>query len=200
MVQPLSNISSLSPKLLALKNSLLGSNTSSREEKVEAGVSLMILDENDYLQTLLIQRTERHDDPWSGQIGLPGGRVKPSDGTIRSTIHREVLEEVGVDLAADGDELGALSIGHPIRRLEMRVQPWVYGLKRRPSVTIGPEVSSAFWVSLPSLPLTRTASQVSIRGEHRTVDCFLVEGKVVWGYTYRVLTELLQVLGIIARP
>ena len=200
MVQPLSNISSLSPKLSALKNSLLGSNTSSREEKVEAGVSLMILDENDYLETLLIQRTERHDDPWSGQIGLPGGRVKPSDGTIRSTIHREVLEEVGVDLAADGDELGALSIGHPIRRLEMRVQPWVYGLKRRPSVTIGPEVSSAFWVSLPSLPLTRTASQVSIRGEQRTVGCFLVEGKVVWGYTYRVLTELLEVLGIIARP
>ena len=200
MVQPLSNISSLSPKLSALKNSLLGSNTSSREEKVEAGVSLMILDENDYLETLLIQRTERHDDPWSGQIGLPGGRVKPSDGTIRSTIHREVLEEVGVDLAADGDELGALSIGHPIRRLEVRVQPWVYGLKRRPSVTIGPEVSSAFWVSLPGLPSARTAGQVSIRGEQRTVDCFLVEGKVVWGYTYRVLTELLEVLGIIARP
>ncbi len=167
---------------------------------MQAGVGLMILNENDDLKTLLIQRTERHDDPWSGQIGLPGGRAKASDGTIRSTIHREVLEEVGIDVSTDGEELGALSIGHPMRRLEMKVQPWVYRLKRRPRVVIGPEVSSAFWVSLPGLPSTRAASRVSIRGEERTVECFLVEGKVVWGFTYRVLTELLQVLGFIAEP
>ncbi len=199
MVQTLFNANSLSPRLLALKNSLSASNPGIQEEKVEAAVGLMILDENADLETLLIQRTERHDDPWSGQIGLPGGRTKPSDGTIRSTIHREVLEEIGVDLSIEGEELGALSIGQPMRRLEMRVKPVVYGLKRRPSVIIGPEVSSAFWVSLSKLPSKNTTSQVSIRGEQRTVECFLVEGKVVWGYTYRVLTELLQVLDPIYR-
>lgn len=166
---------------------------------MEAAVGLMVLDENNDLETLLIQRTERHDDPWSGQIGLPGGRFKASDRTIGSTIHREVLEEVGVDLAADGEELGVLSIGHPMRRLEMRVQPRVYGLRRRPSVIIGPEVSLAFWVSLPSLPSKRATSQVSIRGEERTVECFLVEGKVVWGFTYRVLSELLEVPGVVVQ-
>ncbi len=165
---------------------------------MEATVGLMLLEEGADVETLLIQRTERHDDAWSGQVGLPGGRVKESDGSIRSALHREVEEEVGVDLASDGEELGPLSVGHPMRRLEMKVQPWVYALWRRPSVTIGPEVSSAFWVSLPTLPSKRTKSDVCIRGERWTVECFLVDGKVVWGFTYRVLSELLQVPGFLA--
>ncbi len=165
---------------------------------MEATVGLMLLEQGVDVETLLIQRTERHDDPWSGQIGLPGGRVKQSDGSIRSALHREVEEEVGVDLASDGEELGPLSVGHPMRRLEMTVQPWVYALRRRPSVTIGPEVSSAFWVSLSALPSERTKSDVFIRGERWAVECFLVDGKVVWGFTYRVLTELLQVPGFLS--
>lgn len=158
---------------------------------------MMILEQGSDLEALLIQRTERHDDPWSGQIGLPGGRVKDSDPSVRLALHREVMEEVGVDLATGGEELGPLSIGHPMRRLEMKVQPWVYALSNRPSLRIGPEVSSAFWVSLPNLPSRKTTSQVSIRGEERRVECFLVDRKVVWGFTYRVLTELLQIPGVV---
>ena len=161
-------------------------------------MGLMLLEKGKDLETLLIQRSERHDDPWSGQIGLPGGRVKDSDLSIRSTLRREVIEEVGIDLAKTGEELGTLSIGQPMRRLDMKVQPWVYGLMQRPEVEIGPEVSSAFWVSVPGLPSRKATTEVLIRDQPRTVDCFLVDGKVVWGYTYRVLTELLQLPGILA--
>lgn len=192
----MSNPQPLSPRLDVLKNALAHNHTPT-EEKVEAAVGIMILEQDEDLETLLIQRAERDRDPWSGQIGLPGGRTKESDGTIRGTLHREVEEEVGIDLARAGQELGPLSIGQPMRRLEMRVQPWVYLLERRPSLRLGEEVSSAFWVSLPQLPITRTTSEVFIRDEFRTVECFLVEGKVIWGFTYRVLTELLQIPGFI---
>src|SRR6266542_3431073 len=141
----------LSPRLALLKKAL-ASNHGPVEEKVEAAVGLMLLEHDGELETLLIQRVERSDDPWSGQIGLPGGRAKDSDESIRRTIQREVIEEVGIDLAQAGEELGPLSIGQPIRRLEMKVQPWVYVLNRRPALNIGPEVNSAFWVSLSSLP------------------------------------------------
>ena len=157
-----------------------------------------MLHEQDYdLETLLIQRAERQGDPWSGQIGLPGGRVKDSDGSIRGTLRREVMEEVGIDLEQVGRELGPLSIGQPMRRLEMKVQPWVYAIDKRPTLNIGPEVNSAFWVSLSSLHSRKTTSEVMIRDGWRTVDCFLVDGKVIWGFTYRVLTELLQMPGVI---
>lgn len=157
----------------------------------------MLLDTGRELETLLIQRTERHDDPWSGQIGLPGGRVKSSDPSTKAALLREVVEEVGVDLNSEGEELGPLSLGHPMRRTEMRVQPWVYGLKEKPEVNFGSEVSSAFWVSLPRLRSTQTTSEVLIRGQHWKVECFLVEGKIVWGFTFRVLTELLQIPGVL---
>jgi hypothetical protein len=79
----------------------------------------------------------------------------------------------------------------------MRVQPWVYGLQRRPEVTAGPEIQQAFWVSLEKLPSLRGTSEVEIRGTRILVEAFLVDGRVVWGFTYRVLNELLAVPGVL---
>ena len=78
----------------------------------------------------------------------------------------------------------------------MGVQPWVYGLQTKPEVTIGQEIASSFWVNLAELPSRKATSQISIRDWTRNVEAFLVEGKVVWGFTYRVLTELLPILKI----
>lgn len=96
-----------------------------------------------------------------------------------------------------GEQIGPLSLGHPMRRTEMRVQPWVFGLRARPVLTMGSEVTDAFWLSVPGLPKTATTSEVEIRGERRTVESFFVNHRVVWGFTYRVLTELLQIPGIL---
>ena len=106
-------------------------------------------------------------------------------------------EEVGLDLSEEGELLGLLSVGHPGRRTEMTVQPWLYGLYRRPKVTSGPEVQHAFWVSLSRLPSMRGTSEVEIRGTRISVEAFLVDGRVVWGFTYRVLDELLAIPGVL---
>lgn len=194
----MSDTALLTPRLKKLKLTLSEENRSSPNDQVEATVAVLLLDEaGPGPETLLIQRTQRHDDPWSGQIGLPGGRVKKSDESTRAALYREVLEEVGIDLSQNGEEIGPLSLGHPMRRTEMRVQPWVYGLKQRTKVNIGSEVSDAFWVSLLQLPSKTTMAQVEIRGETRSVESFLLNGRVVWGYTYRVLTELLQLPGVL---
>ena len=165
-------------------------------EPVEAVVAIL-LHENDgsELTTLLIHRANRADDPWSGQIGLPGGRVSKSDPSTRAALEREVREEVGLDLTCEGEELGPLSISSPMRRLGMRVQPWIYALHRVPQLKVGPEVQEAFWVSLSKLPSLRNTAEVEIRGTKYPVDAFLVNGQVVWGFTYRVLNELLSLEG-----
>jgi len=188
----------LSQRLMRLKENLSANPRSSSNERVDAVVAILLYqDSADELSTLLIHRMERSNDPWSGQIGLPGGRVEKFDGSTHEAVEREVREEVGLQLGREGEQLGVLSVGHPGRRLEMRVQPWVYGLQRRPEVTTGPEVQHAFWVSLSKLPSLRGNSEVEIRGTRLVVESFLVEGRVVWGFTYRVLNELLAVPGVL---
>jgi len=122
---------------------------------------------------------DEHDDP-HGEIAL----------------HREVEEEVGIELEEVGVELGSLSVGHPMRRMEVRVQPWVYGLRVKPMVSIGSEIAGSFWANLADLPSTKKMSEITIRNQPWSVESFVVEGKVVWGFTYRVLTELLPILEI----
>ena len=190
--------SALSERLTRLKENLSSKPRSGNNEHVDAVVAILLYqDSADELSTLLIHRVERSSDPWSGQIGLPGGRVEKFDGSTQEALEREVREEVGLELGREGEQLGLLSVGHPGRRTEMRVQPWVYGLYRRPEVTVGPEVQHAFWVSLPKLPSLRGTSEVEIRGTQMLVEAFLVEGRVVWGFTYRVLNELIAVPGVL---
>ena len=186
--------SRLSPRLSRLKETLSTKHLSGTDENVQAVVAVLLQEETSSdLNILLIHRAERIDDPWSGQIGLPGGRVARSDPSASAALRREVSEEVGLDLDKEGDELGTLSLGSPMRRLEMKVQPWVYGLRHRPEIRIGPEVQEAFWVSLARLPSLRTTTKIEIRGTRRSVEAFLVDGRVVWGFTHRVLEELLSV-------
>ncbi|TMI16891.1 NUDIX domain-containing protein [Candidatus Bathyarchaeota archaeon] len=186
----------LSSTLLQVKDDLASIHRSGDGERVEAVVAILLWDEpGKGLQTLLVQRAEREGDPWSGQIGLPGGRVKLVESP-RAALHREVEEEVGIKLGEVGVELGCLSVGHPMRRMEMRVQPWVFGLSVKPKVSIGSEIASSFWVNLTELPSMMKMSEVTVRNEPRSVESFVVEGKIVWGFTYRVLTELIPILKV----
>jgi hypothetical protein len=43
----------------------------------------------------------------------------------------------------------------------------------------------------------RGLSEVEIRGIRREVEAFLVDGRIVWGFTYRVLSELLAVPNVL---
>ena len=185
----------LPPRLLALRERLTKDHRSSEKAHVDAAVAVILVErmEESGLSLLLIQRAERTGDPWSGQIGLPGGRVKESDDSVRSALRREVIEEVGVDLEKEANELGALSLGHPMRSTELQVQPWVYGLTQQPSVTSGPEVSEAFWTDMAELTTKKGTAQVIIRGQRLEVQAYVIDGKIVWGFTHRVLGELLQI-------
>jgi len=185
----------LSSTLLQVKDELESIHRSGDGDHVEAVVAILLWDEpRKILQTLLVQRADREGDPWSGQIGLPGGRVKQAVESPRAALHREVEEEVGIRLEEFGVELGSLTVGHPMRRIEMRVQPWVYGLKIKPEVRLGSEIADSLWVNLLELPSKKKMSDITIRNQPWSVESYFVEGRVVWGFTYTVLTELLPIL------
>ena len=59
-----------------------------------AAVAVIVAPDPDAV--LLIRRAERSGDPWSGHIGLPGGRLDPADQSLRDTALRETREETGL--------------------------------------------------------------------------------------------------------
>ena len=91
------------------------------------------------IELLFIRRAEHEKDPWSGQMGFPGGRAEPGDPGPEATAVRETLEETGLDLAGDGERLGALDEVKALARgrpVDLVIAPFVFRLsppaRRRP--------------------------------------------------------------------
>jgi 8-oxo-dGTP pyrophosphatase MutT (NUDIX family) len=166
---------------------------------VETSVAVMLSSGKDGLEVLFIRRAERAGDPWSGHIGLPGGRREPGDPDLLATAIRETREEIGVDLPP-GALLGSLDDLKPSSPVlpPLVIRPFVFGVDPRPVAGTSEEVVCSYWVPLDSLHAARGQSQVSIREKLVTVPCFRVpglpEGLVVWGLTYRILNGLLPLV------
>lgn len=61
--------------------------------KPESPIVVVALFWNDRGEILAVSRKDNHED-----LGLPGGKVDPTDATIEDAIVREVREEVGVEI------------------------------------------------------------------------------------------------------
>jgi 8-oxo-dGTP pyrophosphatase MutT (NUDIX family) len=144
---------------------------------------------------LLIRRAEREGDPWSGHMGLPGGRSDPEDPDLLATALRETAEEVGYALSRES-MLGTLDDvwpGSPLPRLIV-VRPYVFCLSERPEMRLSGEIAEAFWVPLAELrhPEVYRETVIRLGGMDRVFPAYHLEPGTVWGLTERILTPLLQ--------
>ncbi len=178
---------------------------SEARNRVHAAVSL-ILRERDELEVLLIRRAEAEGDPWSGQMALPGGRRDPSDPNLMVTAIRETEEEVALRLEESGVHLGRLEALIPAtKRLPpITIFPFVFGVPKNASAKASSrEVDEVLWVPLSALRDPQAASTVEIHygdADSRTFPCFRVQGRVIWGLTYRILTGFFETLATAASP
>jgi 8-oxo-dGTP pyrophosphatase MutT (NUDIX family) len=146
---------------------------------------------------LMIQRAERSDDPWSGHIAFPGGRWSPNDESLEATAIRETREETGIDLAARGLVLGTLDELRPRTPSlpPIIVTPFVAVIEPAVDLVLSDEVAAAFWVPVERLrhPDVARESEVHVRGATWRVPSYVLEERVVWGMTERLLRRLLEV-------
>jgi 8-oxo-dGTP pyrophosphatase MutT (NUDIX family) len=167
-----------------------------------AAIALVLIDLEASWELLLIERATREGDPWSGHMALPGGHRETTDRDLAATAERETLEEVGIDLLARGERLGRLSDCVPIRGVPVAVRPFVYLLPARPPLLLSAEVRQALWVPVaPLLDGARQTTHTLSRGDQRLeFPAWDIDGRLVWGLTYRVLDEFFRRFnGVLAR-
>lgn len=162
---------------------------------IETAVSVILAPGTRGFDALFMRRAEHPDDPWSGHIGLPGGRREPEDADRLQTALRETREEVGVSLNP-ALLLGPLDDLHPRTPAlpPIVISPYVFGLQQPPPTRLSAEVAAVMWIPLADLQPSECRSLVPIRGEPVEVPCFKLGDTVIWGLTYRILKGLLPLL------
>jgi len=146
------------------------------------------------IETLLIERAEREDDPASGQVGLPGGHVDERDGSLVETALRELEEEVGLRRSDLEGELRYVSTELAIR-FGLKVGIFVAALgpdAAPPSIGSADEVAHVFWLPRRALGVTHAVERETSRG-WANVPATVYEGHVLWGFTRRILCEFFGV-------
>lgn len=150
-------------------------------------------------ELLMIRRAEYENDPWSGHIACPGGRMDPTDRDLEHTAIRETWEETGIDLARDGRILGTLDDITPRTPAlpPLVIRPFVAIARPDVALVESDEVAEVFWVPLSAIRETARWGKalVPIRGVgEREVDVFRHGEYTVWGLTHRALTQFLELL------
>ena len=163
-----------------------------------AAVALIVREAPSGLQLLFIERAANENDPWSGNISFPGGKVENGDGDPRATAERETWEEVGIDLKK-ARYLGRLSDITGVR-IAVHVSCFIYQVEAVGHLQLmKEEVQDAFWVSLSDLtdPARHGEKSVHFAGQAMIRPGITLPPAVkpaLWGLTYLLVMDFITLL------
>jgi len=161
-----------------------------------AAVALILSRIGSSHRMLFIERATHPGDPWSGNIGFPGGKVEKDDADTRHAAERETMEELGVDLGK-AEYLGRIS-DHDGAHLPVLLSCFVYGIVGEEiEFTISEEVKDVFWLPIEELtdPDRCGMHEFTFAGDRFESHCVQLpyeDKPVLWGLTYRLVSEFLE--------
>ena len=157
----------------------------------EGGVLILLFESKGVVRFPLIQRPV-YEGIHSGQIALPGGKEEQGDGSLKNTALREAHEEIGAD-PSQIEIIGSLSKFFVIAS-NYCVLPVIGKVKDVPQfIPDQREVEGIINPPLVALtdPVFSKEKQMLVRGGVEMIcPYFDLEGKVVWGATAMMLSEL----------
>jgi len=165
-----------------------------------AAVALILRETDNGAEILIIGRAEHPDDPWSGHLGFPGGRVEPSDESPERAAVRETEEELGVLLDSCTRRIGALSelrARAQMQFIPMSIFPFVYELVEPIVLHKSDEVAMASWIPVGFFlgADNRTTMPHPVHPE-RVLPCYKMGERIFWGLSLTMLDELLEGFGV----
>lgn len=147
---------------------------------------------------LLIRRSEREDDSWSGHWSFPGGRRDPQDTDLLHTALRELEEECGIHL--DREYMRAALPQVVARRMAgpfVLVAPFLFEVERELCTVLDVrEAVEAVWIprSLLLDPAQHCLRCVPARPKEMLYPSINLNGVPLWGFTYRLITDWLSLV------
>lgn len=162
-----------------------------------AAVALILRGSNTNLEMLMIRRAEHADDPWSGDLGFPGGKVDLGDISARAAAERETDEEVGLKLSRESflGQLDDIAGAY----LPVNVACFVYHLNAPINLSLNHEVSKCWWIPLSRFLEADRHRKVAFiyRNQQQArpvIDLIGSEQPFLWGITYRLIKQFFNLI------
>lgn len=165
----------------------------------QAAVSMLLRENSGRTEILLIKRAEHDKDPWSGDLGFPGGRIEQTDPSPRAAAERETWEEIGLKLEAENYLGQSDSLAGAY--LSVHVSCFVYQIQKDVEFKLNGEVVATFWIPLKTLLEPQRNQQISFnyRGRDRTHPVIKLDEwstRPLWGITYRLVDHFFNLFDL----
>ncbi len=159
-----------------------------------SSVLALFFSDNSFIKLTFIQR-QVYSGVHSGQIAFPGGRFDVTDQCNLYTALRETHEEIGVpkEMISIIGKLSPLYIPPS----NFIVYPFVGYSTEVPQFIPNPnEVQEVFALNIDDLLKDKTIQLREVKGKNykMRVPCYYTEGRLIWGATSMILSELLEVI------
>jgi len=169
---------------------------------MQAAVAIILRDGDQGTEFLMMQRAIHDDDPWSGQMSFPGGKIDPQDESARHAAERETLEEVGVALT-DSDYVGRLDDIYGLKvnnRFSVHVSCFIYKPQGELELRGNYEVADMVWVSMKFLNEPGNAlDYYHPHDESVRMPAVLInrsKDQILWGLSLRMLSTMYSLLDL----
>ncbi len=169
---------------------------------VRAAVAIILRDGERGTEFLLMQRAIHDNDPWSGQISFPGGKIDPKDNSAKAAAIREADEEVNAKLV-EQDYIGRLDdiYGFKIDHIHsVRVSSFVFKVDRELDLIPNHEVASLVWLPISYLENANNVYEhYASQNPTLKMPAVLIDRnqeQILWGLTLRMLSQLYQLLDL----
>ena len=165
----------------------------------QAAVAMLLRENNGTVEILLIKRAEHDKDPWSGDLGFPGGQIEVTDSSPRAAAERETWEEIGLQLKKENylGQSDSLTGAY----LSIHISCFVYRVDINTEFKLNGEVVSLFWIPIGTLlePQRNQLLTFFYRGRDRQHPVIMLDewsSRPLWGITYRLISNFLNLFGL----
>lgn len=169
---------------------------------LQAAVAIILRDTPEGTEFLLMQRAKHEQDPWSGQMSFPGGKIDPEDATAKDAAIREVSEEVGIELS-EQDYVGRLDDLYGLKvddKYSVHVSCFIFKPERSLAPVGNHEVADLVWLPFAWLhDQSNSHDYIHPHSKNKSMPAVMIDSdkeQIFWGLSLRMIAMLHELLGL----